>query len=173
MCFIYPNVLTEIVQTHLWLVGVNCRQINWTRKCTKLQMTALWDVWKQFPRPAQCCSVPRYTSRLSTIRVVKWDRCWGLERPQWDIENDGLAGSCGTIKGRDGERPGFYFHLTRSCPGTCSTSSEMKERCPLSCPTLICIYVWNKDSQNMPGENEDRQGLRTLLKPRRSVSFKH
>lgn len=37
----------------------------------------------------------RHTSRLSTIRVVKRDRCWGLGRLHWDIENDGLAGSTG------------------------------------------------------------------------------
>lgn len=58
VCFIHINILAEIEQTHLWLVEVNCRQINWMSKCTKLQMTALWDVWKQFLNPAQCCSLP-------------------------------------------------------------------------------------------------------------------
>lgn len=45
------------------------------------------------PAPVLWCAC--HTSQLSTIGVVKWDRCWGLERPLWDIENDGLAGSPG------------------------------------------------------------------------------
>lgn len=33
----------------------------------------------------------RHTGRLSAMGVVKWDRCWGLKRPQWESENDASA----------------------------------------------------------------------------------
>ena len=63
---------------------ISCRKLQTNKlngKCTKLQMTALWDVWKQFLNAARCCSVPVILAGSSTLKVVKWDRCWGLKRP--------------------------------------------------------------------------------------------
>lgn len=56
-------------------------------KCPGSQMTALWEVWKHFAKPTHA----RHTGRLPAMGVVKWDRCWGLKRPQWESENDASA----------------------------------------------------------------------------------
>ena len=117
--------------------------------------STFWDVWKQFLKtPAHCCSVARHTSRL---RVVKWDRCWGLERPQWDIENDGLAGVAGTIKGRDERGRGFSFHYTWPDPAPGPVQPHLKWKKGALCQ-LIYIYIWNKDSpQNASRDLRERE----------------
>lgn len=178
MCvFIRVNILTEIVQTHLRLVVVNCRQINWTSKCTKLQMTALWDVWKQFLSPRTLLQCARHTSRPSTIGVVKWDRCWGLERPPVGYWEWWFGRGARDNKGRRQRGRGFSFHYTwpGPRPGTCSARSENGRKVPFVVPNA------NLHSHSARGfrvrlvrTNEERRGIRkTAAKPRRSVGFKH
>lgn len=110
-CFTHINTHLEIVQTHLWLVATNCRQINWTSKWAQLHMTAHFRCLEVVFKPWEIeLQRAHHTPRLSSVRALKWDRCWGLERPQWDIENDGLARSAKTIKkGGNAEAGGSAF----------------------------------------------------------------
>lgn len=76
-----------------------------TDKCPGSQMTALWKVWKHFaklhPHPRA-----RHTGRLSAMGVVKWDRCWGLKRPQWESETDASAARLRQLRDENMGGPG-------------------------------------------------------------------
>lgn len=79
--FFLINILAVIVQTHLWLVVENCRQIdgranaeNYTWQRLEMSGSSFWTL-----RSGAVC--PSYEG-FTTNWVVKWDRCWGLKRPR-------------------------------------------------------------------------------------------
>lgn len=152
------------MQTHLWLVVENCRQINWTSKCTKLQMTALWDVWKQF----HCCSVPVILAALyhrsgkvgQMLRVREapvgyWEWWFGRER--------------GTIKGGDGRGQGSLF-TTPDLPWNLFSFIWNERKVPFVMPnTNLHLHLEQGFSICLVRMNS----FKTMVKPRRSIGFKH
>lgn len=145
----------QIVQTHLWLVGVNCRQINWMSKCTKLQMTALGDVWKQFVKsPLRAAVCPSYRPLLhrqsgkvgQMLRVreapVGYWEWWFWHRVR-------------RSKGKRWRGSGSSF--TWSDPALELVQPREKWEKGVSRQTLIYIYTWNTNSQcSLPEWRETR-----------------
>lgn len=78
--FIQINILVVIVQTHLWLVVENCRQINGRANAQNYMWQRLEMSGSSFWTLRSAAACPSYGG-FSTNWVVKWDRCWGLKRP--------------------------------------------------------------------------------------------
>lgn len=155
--------------------------------CAKLQANKLKRVnarnyrWQHFEmsgssfRTERSAPRARHTSRLSSMAVVKWDRCWGLEGPQWDIENDGLAAERGTIKGGDARGQGSPF-TTPDLPWNLFSfiRNERKEVPSVAPNTNLHLRSERGFPTCLERESPQRRGSERMGETERSrVGFKH